>query len=105
MAETPTNSALLMDRGFPLGNSEDRDTRRALHVKIKNTDAESIPFSPTPNQFSPPLNADSVKAEYPTTTTELYKYYQGGLTGTLLKTIRVTYTTSSKKILQSVEVL
>jgi len=37
------NSALLMDEGLPLGNTEDRFTRRALHVKIGNQDAEAVP--------------------------------------------------------------
>lgn len=39
MAEENANSALIMDRGIPLGNSEDIDGRRALHVKIKNETA------------------------------------------------------------------
>lgn len=41
--EIPANSALLMDRGLPLGNSLDVFSRRALHVKIANLLTESVP--------------------------------------------------------------
>lgn len=40
--ETPTNAALLMDRGIPIGNSSGDDGRRALHTKIKNNPDEPI---------------------------------------------------------------
>lgn len=43
--ETPTVSALNMDRGTPLGNSLDTFSRRALHVKVANLGSESIPVS------------------------------------------------------------
>lgn len=45
--ETQVTAAFYMDRGHPLGNSEDRDTRRALHVLVKNPDDEPIPVSVT----------------------------------------------------------
>jgi len=51
--ETPTNSSLIMDRGIPLGNSEDIDQRRALHVKIKNKNSEPIPVATVPVQLNP----------------------------------------------------
>lgn len=38
---------MFMDRDTPLGNSEGVDARRALHVKIKNTALEPIPFTAT----------------------------------------------------------
>jgi hypothetical protein len=41
--EAPGIYRLDMDRGEPLGNSEDTFGRRALHVKIGNKDTESIP--------------------------------------------------------------
>lgn len=40
--ETTALSPLYMDRGLPLGNSVDIDSRRALHIKIKNTALEPI---------------------------------------------------------------
>jgi len=36
-------SSLLMDRGSPLGNSEDIFNRHALHVKIGNNPGEPVP--------------------------------------------------------------
>ena len=36
-------ATLKMDRDYPLGNSEDRFLRRALHVKVGNSDDEGIP--------------------------------------------------------------
>jgi hypothetical protein len=41
-AENAAMSPLYMDRGDALGNSQDIDSRRALHVKIKNTSGEPI---------------------------------------------------------------
>lgn len=47
--ETPVTAALSMDRGNPLGNSEDVFLRRALHVKVGNKPGESIPvYEATP---------------------------------------------------------
>lgn len=40
--ESESNASLAMDRGLPLGNSEDIDGRRAIHVKIKNKLTEAI---------------------------------------------------------------
>lgn len=42
MSEQDAIASLSMDRGLSLGNSEDVDARRALHVKIKNKDDEPI---------------------------------------------------------------
>tara|TARA_R110000744_G_scaffold268687_1_gene382175 strand:- start:306 stop:566 length:261 start_codon:yes stop_codon:yes gene_type:complete len=42
---------------------------------------------------------DTISVSYPTTTTEVYEYK---LSSIVIKTITVTYTTSSKKILQEV---
>jgi len=42
MAEDYQNSALIMDRGLPLGNSLDNQGRRALHAKITNNLSEPI---------------------------------------------------------------
>lgn len=53
--------------------------------------------------FDPPREADHITRQV-SGAQEIYRYYQGGLTGTLLKTITVTYTSSSLKDLVSVEV-
>lgn len=55
-------------------------------------------------KFTPPTESDTVTVTYPSSTVEVYSYRQGGLTGTILKTITVTYTTASKQLLQSVVV-
>ena len=39
----PDNSALIMDLGIPLGNSEDVFLKQALHVKVGNKPSEPIP--------------------------------------------------------------
>ncbi len=55
--ETQVTSALTMDRGYPLGNSEDIDGRRALHVKVKNKLSEAIPvFLTNPDLATEPIN-------------------------------------------------
>jgi len=56
------------------------------------------------NNFAPPLLADTITVEYPSTSVEIYRYREGGLTGTILDSITVTYTSASKKDLLSVEV-
>jgi hypothetical protein len=43
--ETPVLASLAMDRGEPLGNSEDNFGRRALHTKIGNSTSEPIPVT------------------------------------------------------------
>ena len=44
---------------------------------------------------------DSVSVAYPTSTTEVYTFYTGGLAGTLQATITLTYTNASKANLSS----
>jgi hypothetical protein len=88
--ETPTTASLSMDRGVPLGNSQGQSGRRALHVKIDNTGLEPIPITTVPNPFAPPWDADSMKQET-IANVRTFKYYSGGIAGTLLKTITLTY--------------
>jgi len=49
--------------------------------------------------FVPPVHADSLTASYPDTVTEVYQYYQAT---TLLSTITVVYSDSTKSQLVSV---
>jgi len=46
---------------------------------------------------------DAISINYPNATTEVYKYYSGGLAGTLKTTITFTYTDVSKINISSVE--
>lgn len=106
MAESFANSSLLMDRGIPLGNSEDTFGRRALHTKVANDVTEPIPvtgsFTASPGGFAPPANTDAMQASYPDSVTEVYQYYLGGLAGTLLQTITVVYSSASKETVLTV---
>jgi hypothetical protein len=45
---------------------------------------------------------DSIVAAYPTTSSETYSYYNGGVSGTLVATITVVYTDATKEVLTSV---
>lgn len=85
--ETPSNSALIMDRGIPLGNSEDLDGRRSLHVK----NMLQLVTSPY----------DSGTVEYPSPTSEIYKFRQGGVSGTIVATVTLIYTDATKALLSS----
>ena len=49
-----------------------------------------------------PVTADAIVASYPSSTVEVYDYKSGGVSGTLLMTITVTYTTASKEFISSV---
>lgn len=52
--------------------------------------------------FAAPGTADAITVTYPTTSSEVYRYRSGGVSGTILMTVTVTYTTASKTILTSV---
>ncbi|NQX99771.1 MAG: hypothetical protein HRT70_01310 [Flavobacteriaceae bacterium] len=45
---------------------------------------------------------DAVTTQYPDAITEIYEYRQGGLVGTIVVTITVTYLTSAKQLLDNV---
>lgn len=49
-----------------------------------------------------PPDADAIVASYPSSTQEVYTYKSGGVSGTTLMTITVTYTTSSKEFISTV---
>jgi len=45
---------------------------------------------------------DAIEVSYPSSTVEVFEYYEGGLAGTLLATVTVTYATASKNDVTSV---
>ena len=51
--------------------------------------------------FTPPENADSFDAQYPDAVTEIYRYFSGGLSGTLLKTVTIVFTDSTHNAIAS----
>jgi len=80
--ENPVISSMFMDRDSPLGNSEDVEGRRALHVKNM---AQLV---------IKPYDAGTVL--YPNTTTEVYQFRTGGMAGTIVQTVTLVYTDNTK---------
>lgn len=81
---------------------------------IKKSAEYTDPTSPTKKKdyylkvgafgpFQIPLTADAITASYPDSITEVYEYRSGGVSGTILKTVTVIYTSSSKDLISSVE--
>jgi hypothetical protein len=50
-----------------------------------------------------PATFDYVSITYPTTTTEVYAFKEGGSSGTVLATVTLTYSDATKEQLTSVE--
>ena len=59
----------------------------------------------TGGSFAAPNEADTITTEYPSSLIEIYRFREGGLAGTILKSIRITYEDSCKNRLASAEVL
>jgi hypothetical protein len=72
--------------------------------QVEVTNSIDIASLPIINKFAPPKDADYIATSY-TLTSDVYFYKQGGSGGTLLKTITIIYTDSSKEKIQSVEVV
>lgn len=53
---------------------------------------------------APPVGTDAITALYPNSTTEIFQYRVGGSSGTILRTVTVVYTDTSKNDLLSLEV-
>jgi len=73
------------------------DTRRKVTATIATSQG--------PIKVTGPLVTvayDAIAAAYPSVTEEVYTYFTGGLAGTLVATVTVTYTTAAKTVLTSV---
>lgn len=70
-------------------------------TRVDQSAVETVDSS---NQFAPPPDCDFIQRIH-TGNVETYNYRQGGATGTILKTVRVTYTSNSLNELVSVEVI
>lgn len=46
--------------------------------------------------FSPPAGTDAITVTYPSTTVEVYAFRTGGVLGTILMTVTLTYSTAAK---------
>lgn len=51
--------------------------------------------------LAPPANSDSFLFSFPSPTVEVVTFYSGGLGGNVVRTITMTYTNASKKVLLS----
>ena len=49
--------------------------------------------------FVAPYASDAGTVEYPSSTQEVYKFRSGGISGTVLKTITINYTSSTKEFI------
>ena len=79
MAEDPTNSALLVDRGYPVANDASPDGRRALRVNVMSATA--------------PADYNNGIASFPDSVTEIYTFKKDAVT---LKTITLVYASPEK---------
>lgn len=68
------------------------------------TEASNDAFRVIPINGIVDVQFDAITVDYPSATEEVYEYRVGGLAGTVVKTVTVTYTDASKVSLQSVEV-
>ena len=97
--DRPILNALKVDRGTPVGVSNDGDERGALHTKIKNQDSEPIPIKSINTSVLMNVKWDSFSYQYPSSTQEIVNLYLGGLTGTLKAIITLNYTDTTKNFL------
>ena len=56
------------------------------------------------NPFAPPGNTDTITVTQGTTT-EVYNFRNGGPAGTILRTVTLTYTDSTKQCLSQIDVV
>lgn len=89
--ETPANAGLTMDRGQPVGNSLDTFGRRALHVKIGNSESEAIPVFVTDSAGGSEVNLEAIgTVTTPGAEQTLLSFPVPALTGRKLHRIRVS---------------
>lgn len=58
---------------------------------------------PFEGAFQPPAETDAIVVTYPSSTVEVYTFKSGGVSGTTLQTLTVTYTTAIKDLISTVE--
>jgi len=87
MSDQPVVAQLVMDRGKALGNTAGDDNRGKLHVL----------------QFSSILSVDWkwFSVAYPTTTKEVYTFWDSQLLTTQLAIVELNYTDATKSFLAS----
>lgn len=78
-------------------------TSSRLKDALGNDITSTNPLSVTSSNALVTELFDAIVITYPTTSTEVYTYKLGGLAGTTVATITLTYTDSTKETLTSVE--
>lgn len=98
-----TNS--LVYNQFTNGVDESKHINRVgaiMHDKDGNDISETNPLPVSPSGFQIP-SYDYIAATYPTATTEVYTYKTGGVSGTTVAVLTLTFTDATKNVLSSVE--
>lgn len=62
----------------------------------KNSDGKFVIRTIGSGTLTDGITYDAINITYPNSTTEIFQYYEGGLSGTLKVTITITYATSDK---------
>lgn len=72
-----------------------------IHVRVLAEAINALPVKDNGSIISG-ISFDSLSLETPNSITEIYKYYEGGLSGDLKATVTIIYTNSSKNQIVSV---
>jgi hypothetical protein len=70
-------------------------------VADSNLDTAVRTVTEISTNFGVPPNADAFTVAYPNNTTEVYSFKEGGISGTVVATLTLTYANASKKELVS----
>jgi hypothetical protein len=77
--------------------------QRESHVeKPDGSGKVAVRVTEAGGSFLAGIEYDAIDISYPSATIEVFEYYTGGLGGTLVSTITVTYTSSSKDDISTV---
>lgn len=80
-----------------------RDVKDREYEKFFQTDADETAVRVgLTGALSPPVGTDSITAEYPNATTEIYRFRSGGVSGAILQSVTVIYTDATKDLISSV---
>ena len=93
--QTVSNSYLSSNPDFKVASTQLPDSSQIQHVVVVGTNNTPV------NGIGLPTY-DYLSVTYPTATTEQYQFYSGGSGGTLVATIQIVYTDSTKEFITSV---
>ena len=83
-----------------VSNSDDKVAVSTV-TEIDTSGTGPVETNPMSGSLLQGVVFDSIDTSFPSATVEVYRYYDGGLAGTLTATVTVTYTNSNKKFLSS----